>query len=94
MDGTNNERLFGFQGSLDYSNNNLFHGGEKLMLSFKSSFEIQLLLTDAEQSDISNNLNTREIGPEFHYYLPKYFLIIFFFLDCFIINLSDLIDFT
>lgn len=75
LDGTNNERLFGFQGSLDYSNNNLFHGGEKLMLSFKSSFEIQLLLTDAEQSDISNNLNTREIGPEFHYYLPKYFLI-------------------
>lgn len=75
LDGTNNERLFGFQGSLDYSNNNLFHGGEKLMISFKSSFEIQLLLTDAEQSGISNNLNTREIGPEFHYFLPKYFLI-------------------
>jgi outer membrane protein assembly factor BamA len=75
LDGTNNERLFGFQGSFDYVHNNLFHAGERLLISLKSSFEIQLLLTDAEMSDISNNINTREIGPEFHFYLPKYFLI-------------------
>ena len=75
LDGTNNERLFGFQGSLDYVHNNLFHAGERLLISFKSSFEIQLLLTDAELTDVSNNINTREIGPEFHFYLPKYFLI-------------------
>ena len=43
------------------------------MISFKSSFEIQLLLTDAEQSGISNNLNTREIGPEFHYFYRSIF---------------------
>ncbi len=75
LDGTNNERLFGFQGSFDYVHNNLFHAGERLLISLKSSFEIQLLLTDDEMSDIPNNINTREIGPEFHFYLPKYFLI-------------------
>ena len=75
LDGTNNERLFGFQGSFDYAHNNLFHSGERLLISFKSSFEIQLLLTDAEMTEISNKINTREIGPEFHFYLPKYFLI-------------------
>ena len=75
LDGTNNERLFGFQGSLEYAHKNLFHAGEKILLSLKSSFEIQLLLTDAEQSNVSNSLNTREIGPELHYFLPKYFLI-------------------
>ena len=62
MDGTNNERLFGFQGSFDYVHNNLFHAGERLLISLKSSFEIQLLLTDDEMSDIPNNINTREIG--------------------------------
>ena len=46
LDGTNNERLFGFQGSFDYVHNNLFHAGERLLISLKSSFEIQLLLTD------------------------------------------------
>ena len=75
LDGTNNERLFGFQGSFDYIHNNLFHAGERLLISLKSSFEIQLLLTDAEMSDISSSINTKEIGPEFHFYLPKYFLI-------------------
>ena len=48
---------------------------ERLFISLKSSFEIQLLLTDDDMSDIPNNINTREIGPEFHFYLPKYFLI-------------------
>ena len=75
FDGTNNERLFGFQGGLDYFHNNLFHGGEKLLISLKSSFEIQLLLTDSKESGISNKPNTTEFGPEFHFYLPKYLLI-------------------
>jgi hypothetical protein len=50
LDGTNNERLFGFQGQFDYFHNNLFHAGEKILISLKSSFEIQLLLTDAERN--------------------------------------------
>tara|TARA_B110000977_G_scaffold32475_1_gene43097 strand:+ start:787 stop:3258 length:2472 start_codon:yes stop_codon:yes gene_type:complete len=75
FDGTNNERLFGFQAGLDYFHNNLFHGGEKLLISLKSSFEIQLLLTDSKESGISNKPNTTEFGPEFHFYLPKYLLI-------------------
>ena len=75
FDGTNNERLFGFQGGLDYFHNNVFHGGEKLLISLKSSFEIQLLLTDSKESGISNKPNTTEFGPEFHFYLPKYLLI-------------------
>ena len=75
LDGTNNERLFGFQGGLDYFHNNLFRGGEKLLISLKSSFEIQLLLTDSKENGISNKPNTTEFGPEFHFYLPKYLLI-------------------
>ena len=75
LDGTNNERLFGFQGGIDYFNNNLFHGGEKILISLKSSFEIQLLLTDSKETGISNKPNTTEFGPEFHFYLPKYLLI-------------------
>ena len=35
VDGTNNEGLFGLEGSMNYTHNNLFHGGEKLMLSFR-----------------------------------------------------------
>tara|TARA_Y100000385_G_scaffold39888_1_gene37076 strand:+ start:3550 stop:6027 length:2478 start_codon:yes stop_codon:yes gene_type:complete len=75
LDGTNNERLFGFQSGLDYFHNNLFHAGEKLLISLKSSFEIQLLLTDSKKDGISNKPNTTEFGPEFHFYLPKYLLI-------------------
>jgi len=75
LDGTNNERLFGFQGGVDYFHNNLFHGGEKILISLKSSFEIQLLLTDSKETGISNKPNTTEFGPEFHFYLPKYLLI-------------------
>jgi len=75
LDGTNNERLFGFQSGFDYFHNNLFHGGEKLLISLKSSFEIQLLLTDSKETGISNKPNTTEFGPEFHFYLPKYLLI-------------------
>ena len=75
LDGTNNERLFGFQGGIDYFHNNLFHGGEKIIISLKSSFEIQLLLTDSKETGISNKPNTTEFGPEFHFYLPKYLLI-------------------
>ena len=75
LDGTNNERLFGFQGGIDYFHNNLFHGGEKILISLKSSFEIQLLLTDSKETGISNKPNTAEFGPEFHFYLPKYLLI-------------------
>ena len=75
LDGTNNERSFGFQGGIDYFHNNLFHGGEKILISLKSSFEIQLLLTDSKETGISNKPNTTEFGPEFHFYLPKYLLI-------------------
>ena len=75
LDGTNNERSFGFQGGIDYFHNNLFHGGEKIIISLKSSFEIQLLLTDSKETGISNKPNTTEFGPEFHFYLPKYLLI-------------------
>ena len=44
-----------------------------LLISFKSSFEIQLLLTDDEMTEISNKINTREIGPEFHFLFTQIF---------------------
>ena len=75
VDGTNKDRLLGVLGSLNYTHNNLFHGGEKLLLSLKGSFEIQMLLTDNRQSGSSVRPNTTEFGPEFHFILPKYFLI-------------------
>ena len=75
VDGTNKDRLLGVLGSLNYTHNNLFHGGEKLLLSLKGSFEIQMLLTDNRQSGSSIRPNTTEFGPEFHFILPKYFLI-------------------
>ena len=75
VDGTNKDRLLGVLGSLNYTHNNLFHGGEKLLLSLKGSFEIQMLLTENRQSSSSIRPNTTEFGPEFHFILPKYFLI-------------------
>ena len=61
VDGTNKDRLLGVLGSLNYTHNNLFHGGEKLLLSLKGSFEIQMLLTENRQSSSSIRPNTTRI---------------------------------
>ena len=51
---------------MNYTHNNLFHGGEKLTLSFGGGIG-QLLLTDDENIEQSNSFNTIEFGPDFIY---------------------------
>ena len=75
VDGTNNDGLFGVEGSMNYSHKNLFHGGERFLLSMKGALEMQLLLTENDSSSSQNSFNTVEWGPEVHFYIPKYFLI-------------------
>ena len=75
VDGTNNDGLFGVEGSMNYAHKNLFHGGERFLLSMKGALEMQLLLTDNDSSSNQNSFNTVEWGPEIHFYIPKYFLI-------------------
>ena len=58
---------------VNYSHKNLFHGGERFLLSMKGALEMQLLLTNNDSSSSQNSFNTVEWGPEVHFYIPKYF---------------------
>ena len=60
---------------LDYFHNNLFHAGEKILISLKVVLKYNFYLQIAKKLDVSNKPNTTEFGPEFHFYLPKYLLI-------------------
>ena len=73
VDGTNSEGVYGTEGSISYNHNNLFKGGEKFMSSIKGGLETQLLYSDTIENN--NAFNTFEIGPEFRFLIPKYFLI-------------------
>lgn len=73
IDGTNSDGVYGTEGSISYAHNNLFHGGEKFLFSLRGGLETQLLYSDTINSN--NTFNTLEIGPEFHFIIPKYFLI-------------------
>ncbi len=73
VDGTNSEGVYGTEGSISYSHNNLFKGGEKFMFSLKGGLETQLLYSDTIENN--STFNTFEIGPEFRFLIPKYFLI-------------------
>jgi outer membrane protein assembly factor BamA len=73
VDGTNSEGVYGTEGSVSYTHNNLFHGGEKFMFSIKGGLETQLLYSDTIKN--TNAFNTLELGPEFRFIIPKYFLI-------------------
>lgn len=77
-DGTNNEGLFGIEGSLNYSHRNLFKGAEHLSISLTGGFESQLLLTGSNDSLSALNsilFNTIEFGPKLSFTLPKYLFI-------------------
>ncbi len=73
IDGTNSEGVYGTEGSISYNHNNLFRGGEKFLFSLKGGLETQLLYSDTIETN--NGFNTFEIGPEFRFLIPKYFLI-------------------
>ncbi len=73
IDGTNSEGVYGTEGSISYNHNNLFHGGENFLFSIKGGLETQLLYSDTIETN--NTFNTLEIGPEFKFLIPKYFLI-------------------
>ncbi len=78
-DGTNNEGLFGVEGSVNYAHRNIFKGAEKLSISMSGGVETQLLVTGSEEgvsNDINSELfNTVEFGPKISLILPKYLLL-------------------
>ena len=77
-DGTNNEGLFGIEGSINYSHRNVFKGAEHLSISLTGGFESQLLLTgNSDSINALNSLlfNTIEFGPKISLSIPKYLFI-------------------
>jgi outer membrane protein assembly factor BamA len=73
-DGTHTNGLFGIEGSMTYTHNNVFGGAEKLQISMTGGIEMQRLLTtiDSTQtgtevssvSEIASTFNTLEFGPK------------------------------
>jgi outer membrane protein assembly factor BamA len=77
-DGTNNEGLFGVEGSVSYDHRNIFKGAERLSISITGGVETQLLVTGDREDLTSNNselFNTKEFGPKVSLILPKYLFI-------------------
>ncbi len=65
----NSNGLLGVTASLNYSNKNIFRGGEKLTISFGGGFESQPAVFDSTIS----TFNTIEIGPSISLELPGLF---------------------
>ena len=75
---TNSNGFLGVQSSINYSNKNLFGGGEKLTLSIGGGFESQPPVFDesVDGSDLprpGRSFNTFEIGPSIKYEVPGLF---------------------
>lgn len=75
--GTHTDGNYGLEGSLSYTNRNLFKGGEKLEFSLSGGLQTQRSLTSEDDTDatdieqIKRTLNTFQIGPEVEFSIPR-----------------------
>lgn len=76
-DGTQTNGLFGIEGSMTYTHNNVFGGAEKLQISVSGGLEMQRLIfasdsaSSTEVSEIAKTFNTLEFGPKLSLTLPR-----------------------
>ncbi len=72
-DGLHNNGLYGIEGSLIYTHNNLFGGAEKLQISVAGGFEAQRLVVNdsATATDVIPTFNTKEFGPRMSLTFPR-----------------------
>ncbi|MCH2199360.1 MAG: sorting and assembly machinery component 50 [Flavobacteriales bacterium] len=77
---THRDGLFGLSGSLNFSNRNMFRGGETGQFRISGAIEAQqpLTLTEGEEisgEDVADNIrfNTFEIGPEVSFNFNRFF---------------------
>ncbi len=79
-DGKHFSGLYGITGSFMYSHNNLFGGGEKLVISLSGGLEMQRLLFQSDSNStligdiprIYNTFNTAEFGPKISLTFPRF----------------------
>ncbi len=79
-DGKHFSGLYGITGSLMYTHNNLFGGGERLSISVGGGLEMQRLLFQSDSSSsligdlprIYNTFNTAEFGPRISLTFPRF----------------------
>lgn len=76
--GTHSNSFLGVAASVSYINKNLFHGGERLKISFSGGFESQPPVFEDNQeqtaiSDESRSFNTIEFGPSIELDIPGLF---------------------
>ena len=77
--GTNNEGILGVNGSVSYSNRNIFRGSELLRINLSGGLEAQQPLTseaDDPAGQVSRDIlfNTVEFGPELSLEFPKFLI--------------------
>jgi outer membrane protein insertion porin family len=72
---TNSNGFLGVQSSLNYTNKNLFGGGEKMIFEFGGGFESQPPVFDenVDGESIGRSFNTFEIGPSLKFDVPGLF---------------------
>jgi outer membrane protein assembly factor BamA len=79
-DGKHFSGLYGITGSLMYTHNNLFGGGERLSISMSGGLEMQRLLFQSDSNStligdlprIYNTFNTAEFGPRILLTFPRF----------------------
>ncbi|MFT7156198.1 MAG: outer membrane protein assembly factor BamA [Parvicella sp.] len=84
-DGTQTNGLFGIEGSMTYTHNNMFGGAEKLQISMTGGIEMQRLIFSGDTTSIglegtnlenlSKTFNTIEFGPKISLTLPRFLFI-------------------
>jgi len=74
--GTNNGGSLGIEGNLIYQNKNLFRGGEHLTVKLNGGLEIQQLINEDQEEDLTflEVFNTLEFGPEINLEFPRFLL--------------------
>lgn len=79
-DGTQTNGLFGIEGSMTYTHNNVFGGAEKLQISISGGLEMQRLIFESDSvigsevssvNEIARTFNTLEFGPKLSLTLPR-----------------------
>jgi outer membrane protein insertion porin family len=67
---TNSNGFLGVSTSVNYTNKNVFGGGQKLKISFLGGFESQPLVFQDNVIDNNTNFNTLEYGPQIEFEVP------------------------
>lgn len=68
-EGTNSSGNLGINGSIAYQNRNIFRGAETFEIKLKGALEVQQISVETNKT-----FNTKEIGPEVSFSIPRFLL--------------------